>query len=402
MTLIECFDRTNMENLAGTLYLHPDKVILVGDQEKMTLVCENLKALIFQRSMKTQVEPCDIAGMKIAQIADTLEDLVRSNGDCVIDVTGGEEPVILAVGAVRERMGDKGPKVQKFDLNKDLVIDCDGDGKTEPCQRVNMSVRELVALHGGIVHPLTTVPEGANLQELNKLWKYMGSKPTLWNKMLTTLAQVEKRSEDKENYEVSLRKLRGEIKDFASKQAEFEELLSQFEKRGIITNRSDSEAYRYCYNSELFRYCTKKAGNLLELKVLLEAQALRIDGEPFFDDCRMGVGIDWDGVVHGQGEKTAATHNEVDVVVTRGLKTVFISCKNGDVDDELYKLHTVAERFGGPAVRKVLIATNLTFDSPASKRSFEQRAWDMDIHLATHVGTYSPQQWAELFASLMK
>ena len=98
----------------------------------------------------------------------------------------------------------------------------------------------------------------------------------------------------------------------------------------------------------------------------------------------------------------ADTHNEMDVILTRGMKTLFISCKNGDVEDEMYKLYTVAERFGGPAVRKVLVATNLTFDSPASKRSFDQRAWDMDIRLATHVGSYNAEKWKELFVSLMK
>lgn len=402
MTLIECFDRKDLENLAGTLYLHPDKVILVGDEEKMSRAYDNLKAVIFQRSMKTRVELCDIAGMKISQIADELESLVRKNGDCVIDLTGGEEPVILAVGAVLERMGEHGPKVQKFDLNKDLAIDCDGDGKIVPCQPVKLTVREIVALHGGIVHPLAQMPEDASLQQVNQLWKYMGNKPTLWNKMLTILAQVEKRSEEKEMIEVSRHKLRSEIKDFAAKQEAFEELLFQFEKRGIITNRSNSEVYRYSYNSECYRYCTRKAGNLLELKVLLEAKNLYIDGQPFFDDCAMGVGIDWDGIVHGREEPVADTHNEMDVILTRGMKTLFISCKNGDVEDEMYKLHTVAERFGGPAVRKVLVATNLTFDSPASKRSFDQRAWDMDIRLATHVGSYNAEKWKELFVSLMK
>ena len=44
----------------------------------------------------------------------------------------------------------------------------------------------------------------------------------------------------------------------------------------------------------------------------------------------------------------------------KGLVAFFISCKNGSVgDDELYKLNTVAERFGGKYAKKVLVSTEI-------------------------------------------
>ena len=49
--------------------------------------------------------------------------------------------------------------------------------------------------------------------------------------------------------------------------------------------------------------------------------------------------------------------------------------------DELYKVHTVAERFGGKYAKKVLIVTAM----PGSKggKLLEQRAKDMDIKIIT-------------------
>ena len=49
--------------------------------------------------------------------------------------------------------------------------------------------------------------------------------------------------------------------------------------------------------------------------------------------------------------------------------------------DELYKIQTVAERFGGKYAKKVLIVTEL----PGSKggKLLEQRAKDMDIRIIT-------------------
>ena len=71
---------------------------------------------------------------------------------------------------------------------------------------------------------------------------------------------------------------------------------------------------------------------------------------------------------------------------------MFISCKNGSVgDDELYKLHTVAERFGGRYAKKVLVASEI----PKSQKSLEyfmRRAEDMNITVINDVYMMSDEQ----------
>ena len=57
-----------------------------------------------------------------------------------------------------------------------------------------------------------------------------------------------------------------------------------------------------------------------------------------------------------------------------GLVPVFISCKNGSVDSgELYKLNTVAERFGGKYAKRVLVcsgrAVSAQADDPLADRA---------------------------------
>ncbi|MBQ1309070.1 MAG: hypothetical protein IIY54_05140 [Ruminococcus sp.] len=69
----------------------------------------------------------------------------------------------------------------------------------------------------------------------------------------------------------------------------------------------------------------------------------------------------------------------------RGTIPVFVSCKNGRVEmDELYKLDTVAERFGGSYAKKVVVATALNKNNSFTKY-FEQRAHDMDITLVDDI-----------------
>ena len=77
----------------------------------------------------------------------------------------------------------------------------------------------------------------------------------------------------------------------------------------------------------------------------------------FTMNVKVGVVIDWDMF---DGAAVCRTINEIDVMAMRGTVPVFVSCKNGRFDaNELYKLNTVAERFGGKYAKKVLVSTSL-------------------------------------------
>lgn len=59
---------------------------------------------------------------------------------------------------------------------------------------------------------------------------------------------------------------------------------------------------------------------------------------------------------------------------------------------ELYKLNTVANRFGGAYARKLLIGTTLG-KSGRGKQYFLQRAKDMKIQVLDEVHTLSDEQF---------
>ena len=111
-----------------------------------------------------------------------------------------------------------------------------------------------------------------------------------------------------------------------------------------------------------------------------------------------GVYIDWDGKVASGDEKD--TVNEIDVILMKGMIPVFVSCKNGNVEeDELYKLDTVASRFGGTYAKKVLIATKLG-KKPGGVEHFKQRARDMKIHLIDGVHEFDDARFQKMIMNL--
>ena len=72
------------------------------------------------------------------------------------------------------------------------------------------------------------------------------------------------------------------------------------------------------------------------------------------NDCRVGVHIDWDGIIHSLPGSDVL--NEIDIMSIHNNLPTFISCKMGSVDQmALYELETVATRFGGKYARKVLM-----------------------------------------------
>ena len=167
---------------------------------------------------------------------------------------------------------------------------------------------------------------------------------------------------------------------------------------GLITELRVDENLTVTYKDEQVKRCLVKAGQVLEMKVLSAAMNCREkDGTPTYDDAVNGVMIDWDGVLRPGG---VDTENEIDVLMTHGMVPVFVSCKNGYVEiNELFKLNTVAEQFGGKYAKKVLIVSELEEDDPHTK-ALRQRADDMDIRIVANLKHTSDGELERVIRSL--
>ena len=94
------------------------------------------------------------------------------------------------------------------------------------------------------------------------------------------------------------------------------------------------------------------------------------------------------------------TENELDVMLMHGALPLFISCKNGAFDmEELYKLNSVADRFGREYSKKIIIATALETLGGLG-RYIRQRAADMDIRIIDNAQEMSERELTELIGGL--
>ena len=407
MILIKCFTPSHIDNISACLRLEPEEMILVGSGEEMQAPADRYRRLLKQRRLDTRLRLCDVDPMDLCRISRELSTLIPRETECVIDLTGGDETVIMAVGALLSWPGHENRqniRVQIGDRQLGIAPECPVDSGSVPPAPVQLRVEELILLHGGVLLPGPDQPAAdRGTRAIDGLWSMVCQDPRQWNKSITQLNELESRSDSRSHIYLPLEQLRGRIPNFHEKENLVRQLLARFDAHGIIQDRSTACALEYKYTSDLMRYCTLKAGNVLEVKTLLEGRKASENGSPFFNDCRMSVSIDWDGILYPARQRIPETRNEIDVVLMHGTTPLFISCKNGNIgEEELYKLHTVATRFGGPNARKMLIATDLDRKSASANRAFTQRAWDMDIFLVSDADDLSREEWSRVLIRAMQ
>lgn len=395
MTLIELFQKDPLDNIATCLTLKPDKLVLIGDGEDFDSHVTRYRALLDKYRLPTKIDGRRVTLTDINTVAAELTEIVKGGDRCIIDLSGGDGVLLAAAGMVYQCYKDTHPVSLQTATG-------DGLGQGRPLPK--LSVSDLINLYGGGI--VSAEAPNSELKEVNPIWQAVSRNSEFWNRSVNTLNEFERWAKtEKKGLEVTMDfyKIQQSVSNYQDKRARFDRLISDLDDCGVVSIRSRHEGhFQYTYTSGFARRCLRKEGNALEYKVLFEAQALRKDGRPFFNDCLLGVTIDWDNhvhpLVHG-GVKDSK--NEIDVLLMQGLTPVFISCKNGDISDgELYKLNTVAQLFGGAHAKRLLVATNFRPDNLDSLLSLQQRARDMGISFMHHAAALTASGWRALFLEL--
>lgn len=408
-TLIVDFHRAPMKNIAACASLSPKTLVLVGENPALQFGVARYEQFIKDRSLDITVRPCAVDCDDLYAVADALTDILQG-GECyVLDLWEGTRAIAAAAGIAYDRCKDTCCVQMQYLTPLGKAMDGDGDGYLVPATAPKIGVTDLIALYGGVVAPATTQPSHVyTFADIRSLWQTSFAPGVDFNRGISAINEFEKQAMqngDNLNVTIPFYNIQANIVGYPQKRRLFNVLLSHLETAGAVRIiRRTENSFCYQYKNPLVRYCLKKAGNLLECVVFLKARDFTQNGKPFFDDLLMGVNIDWDGVLHPSvpgGIKD--THNEIDVLLMRGLTPIFISCKNGKVnEEELYKLQTVATRFGGKYVKTALIATDFDPDSIDTKMSLLQRAADMHIHFESAAFDLDDAEWEDLFLRIAK
>ena len=404
MTIVESFEKAPIENMISVLAARPEKVIFLGDAAQMRGPVQKYRDILNRKEIETEVLLKGIQKNNLNNILTVLTNLVKDEEELIFDVTGGEDLVLLAFGIIYERYKDKKTiKMQRFNINSGKVIDCDYDNEVSFEDTFCMGIEELIALYGGVVVPEENQPMMDNpLEIVDKVWNLARRNGTKWNKVHSYLKELERKadvSEELLEVRMEFSDIKNDIGEFRKKYQDVVALLNEFDDAGLVCRLLiEEERVYYDYKNTFVKRCLANSGDALEMKCFCEALALTEKGKPYFNDCCVGVTIDWDGIIHSKDENWKDTTNEIDLILMRGLIPTFVSCKNGKIgEEELYKLNTVAEKFGGKYAKKMLIATKLERDNYVAKMAYMRRAEDMGIKIIPNAGALSKEEWRKVF-----
>lgn len=397
MTYIEFFDKTATENISACLTQKPERVVLVGrDRKQMEKSVEHYKSVLTKRGQNTEFIVRTVNSNNLTNTVSVLEDIIEKNGHCVFDLTGGDDLYLVGAGIVFEKLSGKNVELIRFSVASGTVYDCDGNGKPELSPLPALTVEENVAIYGGRVtwggtNTVRWEVDGELFKDVENMWSICKKDVKRWNNLINTLEATHKVTKEPEGLEASadVSVLSTYTERLITRSTFDFEFLDELCEKGLITfYEFKNNRFKLKYKNNGVKRCLTKAGQVLEMKVYLSMlKATNDDGTLAYNDALTGVSIDWDGKTTG-----IDTANEIDVLAMAGLIPVFVSCKNGFVEmDELYKLNTVAERFGGRYAKKVLIASALDIEGSFGK-ILKARADDMGIRVIASEITALPDE----------
>ena len=405
MTLVEFFDKTMADAIISPLALQPDKIILVGEKYGMQAQAERMAALLHRRGLRSEIECRFITRSEVGNIIDTLEEILRDEKDVEFDLTGGEDLALFAAGQVMERHADRKLQFHWFNVRTGQVKDCDRDGEKPPQRPLALTVDELVALSGGRVIYDQEKPDTSHLwpsdeefgRDIEAMWEVCRADCAVWNRQLQLLNELD-RLRERDADPLLTRVQRDKVWPTLVQHfglPDFRAVFAPLAERGLFAEYDVSGGQlRLRYKNAAVQQALGKAGTALELMTWHLARTLRYKEQAVYTDARTGVYIDWDGIVRPQ--YAPETDNEIDVLLMKGLVPFFISCKNGTIDtEELYKVHTVAQRFGGPYARKVLVCTTWGSLNEHKQATLRDRAREMGIYILEGVHNLTPAGFAD-------
>ena len=376
MVLVELFDAEPIENLAGFIVTKPRKVVFLGEKKKTERFEKIFRSVAKNRNINTIFESRHVNRNFLQGMVDVLEDLVHlfneenPEEEIVFDLCGGDDLMLVAAGIVYKAHSEI-IQLQRYNVYTNKLIDCDENILLESQPRAEMSFEEYTRIHGGCVIASEYKSSRKSRWEITpelksdvaKMWEICARDYRKWNKNTGIIAKAASDMNSLPlNIEVDLVREPSKTKD------DYKSFIKMLLNAGLINNlKQKGNFYSFAFKNRGVQHCLLKAGVLLELYITIVAESIKENGQKVYNDVMMGAQIDWDGIKSPMAGIDVA--NEIDVVLMRGLRPIFISCKNGSfLPEELYKLSAVAKHFGGQYAKKVLVTNYLSAsDNPARK-----------------------------------
>ncbi len=382
----EFFDREPIENVITCMNYKIQKVVFFGYAEA-----------IQEDGYKTEKflkEHCGVKEVRFLPVKQNdLQDIIkvmrqevekeqREDHQIYFDVTGGESLILVAFGMLSRELV---APMHLYNIVENKLIELDEDAslsisKHVEKQQITLNLDSFIEMHGGVINNnlhkgVKEIPDAQFDDDIKKMYQVAKSHWESWNPfssfLRAELVPTNGALQVSRNASGIITALRSPGYK-ALTISILNEMLDELGQAGILENVVHKDGrYSFQFKNNDVKDCLWEGGSILELHVYQQEQEES-------KDCRIGVHLDWDGVIHDQ--VGCDVLNEIDVLTLSGNVPTFISCKSGKIGPRealhaLYELQTVTDRFGGKYAKKVLVSAQ-----PLAE-VYRERAEEMGIEV---------------------
>ena len=377
--LIEFFDEEPIENLITCTHFHMEKVICFGYNRTMTPERRGkLKRCHKKLCGDHEMEFIEVPYGDLNEIVRLMDEvLAREYGagnQCFFDLTGGGDLILVAMGILSAKyptpMHTYNVRSGKLNIIEQSDVKSI-DELAEHHEKV-LKLDHVIGFYGGRIDYNAQKDYKSHLDDASfkndvmAMWKTAKRDQRKWNGFSSFLRSCSEYQLTDLMVDAGAEEVKRMLKRTPGIRSmkELNQYLTMLGNSGVLQNvTADQNGISFEYKSYMIKDVLHDAGCVLELKTYYDfVESGR------YKDVRVGAHIAWEDDTWYDDDNVK---NEIDVLALEGNVPVFVSCKNGKVDQmALYELDTVAKRFGGRRAKKI-IAVGQELSSGYAKRAEE-------------------------------
>ena len=350
-TLIELYDERAIENVLAADMFRPQRIIYLCQTEvaQSRERQEQIGDFFRHRGWNPELIFVEASQYKVDRILRQLLMISEKFPDCALDVTGGSDAELFAAGLFAAKAD---VRVFTYSRRKNRFYNISGADFADnlPCD-ISYSVKDFFLMAGGTLLPGRVDNEILReyLGDIDPFFDCFLRHRRDWTNIITYMQRVSPAEygqippmDVQGNYTV-----KGER---GGRICAKEEALLSFERIGFLRDLKiqSGEKVSFRFRDVNTRAWLRDVGSVLELYVYKACLDAGI-----FNDVISSAVVRWDEVL-GHG----SVINEIDVMATRGVVPLFISCKVSDIKTEaLNELAILRDRFGGKGAKAAIVST---------------------------------------------
>lgn len=350
-TLIELYDERAIENILAADMFRPKRIIYLCEKDiaQDRSRQDKLKDFFLRRGWEPELIFMEASLFKTDKILRQLLGIAKQYPDCAIDVTGGSDAALFAGGMFSCQTG---APAFTYSRKKNRFYDISGADFADNIEcTLSYSVEDFFLMAGGTLLP-GRVDNSILSQYLNDFDPFFDAYLRFrrgWTDIISYIQRISP-SEYGQTPPLSVQGkyiVKGER---GSKISANPAALKAFARIGFIKDLKivPDESVSFSFRNTTVRAWLRDIGSVLELYTYKAC----IDSGIFNDVISSAV-VRWDDTL---GHDSVS--NEIDVMATRGVIPLFISCKTSEIKTEaLNELAILRDRFGGKGAKAAIVST---------------------------------------------